>query len=70
MKTVAVKTNIMCAGCVAKISPALNESLGEGNWQVLTRHPNKVLSVSTGSLSGEEIIKVVEKAGFKAEKLS
>lgn len=70
MKTIAVKTNIMCGGCVAKISPALNESLGEGNWQVLTGHPKKVLTVRTDALSGEEIIKVVEKAGFRAEKLS
>ncbi len=70
MKAIALKTNIMCGACLAKVSPALNESLGVGNWQVLIQHPKKVLTVSSDALSGEEVIKVVEKAGFKAEKLS
>ena len=60
----------MCGSCIAKVSPALNETLGKGNWKVDTQDPKKVLSATTENLNEEDIIKVVEKAGYKAEKLS
>jgi copper chaperone len=70
MKTIEVKTNIMCGSCVAKVTPTLNETVGEANWKVNTLNPKKVLTVTTESLDEEQVIKAVEKAGFKAEKLS
>lgn len=70
MKTIEVKTNIMCGSCVAKVTPTLNERLGEANWKVDTLDPKKILRVSTESLTEEEVIEVVQKAGYKAEKLS
>jgi copper chaperone len=70
MKTIEVKTNIMCGSCIAKVTPTLNETIGENNWQVDTLNPKKVLSVTTENLSEADVIKAVEKAGYKAEKLS
>ncbi len=70
MKTIEVKTNIMCGSCVAKVTPTLNETVGEANWKVDTLDPKKILTVSTENLNEEEVIKAVEKAGYKAEKLS
>ena len=70
MKTIEVKTNIMCGSCVAKVTPVLNETVGENNWKVDTLNPKKVLSVTTGNLSEADVISAVEKAGYKAEKLS
>lgn len=70
MKTIEVKTNIMCGSCVAKVTPALNETAGEGNWKVDTQHPKKVLTVTTENLNEADVIKAVEKAGYKAETLS
>ncbi|GEO04446.1 hypothetical protein AAE02nite_21100 [Adhaeribacter aerolatus] len=70
MKTIELKTNIMCGSCIAKVTPTLNETIGENNWQVDTQNPKKVLSVTTENLSEADVIKAVEKAGYKAEKLS
>lgn len=70
MKTIEVKTNIMCGSCIAKVTPALNEVIGENNWKVDTTNPKKVLTVSSENLNETDVIKAVEKAGYKAEKLS
>ena len=70
MKTIELKTNIMCDSCVAKVTPVLNETAGEANWKVDTQNPKKVLTVSTDKLSEEEVITAVKKAGFKAEQLT
>ena len=67
MKTIELKTNIMCGSCVAKVTPALNEALGEKNWKVDTQNPKKILTVTTDDIDGSEIIKVLEKTGYKAE---
>lgn len=70
MKTIELKTNIMCGSCIAKVSPTLNETLGERNWKVDTVNPKKILTVTTENLGEQEVIEAVEKAGYKAEKLS
>ena len=70
MKTIELKTNIMCGSCIAKVSPTLNEKLGEHNWKVDTVNPKKILTVTTENLEEQEVIQAVEKAGYKAEKLS
>lgn len=63
------KTNIKCSGCIATVTPHLNESIGEGNWQVDLNSPSKVLSVDT-DISEEKVRAIVEKAGYKAEQLA
>lgn len=69
MKTIELKTNIMCGSCVAKVTPVLNETFGEANWKVDTQNPKKILTVSAEDGDTNEVIKAVEKAGFKAEEL-
>lgn len=69
MKTIEVKTNIMCGSCIAKVTPVLNEAFGEENWNVDTQNPKKVLSVSSEDATEKEVIQAVEKAGYKAEEL-
>ena len=69
METLQFKTNIKCSGCVAKVTPALNETAGENNWKVDTENANKILTISAGNLTESEIKTAVEKAGFKAEKV-
>lgn len=68
METNKFKTNIKCSGCLATVTPFLNEAIGENNWEVDINNPSKVLSVK-GEQDQIEIVKAVEKAGFKAEKL-
>jgi copper chaperone CopZ len=67
METVKFKTNIKCSGCIATVTPALNELVGEHNWQVDLQSPDKILTISTADASKQEIKQAVEKAGYKAE---
>jgi copper chaperone len=70
METLKFKTNINCGGCIAKVTPSLNETIGQNNWQVDTQNPNKVLTVSGSEVNKEDVIKAVKKAGFKAEEVA
>lgn len=69
MKTIEVKTNIMCGSCIAKVTSALNEAVGENNWKVDIANPKKVLTVTTENLNETDVINAVEKAGYKAESI-
>ena len=70
METLQFKTNINCSGCVAKVTPHLNKETDIKNWKVDTTNPQKVLTVETEGISAKEIIRVVNKAGFKIEELA
>ena len=70
MKQYRFKTNINCSGCVAKVTPALNENEEIKDWKVDTDNPNKILTVETVNLNEEQVKTIVQKAGFKAEKLN
>ncbi len=68
METIKFKTTIKCSGCVLKVTPFLNEALGEDNWEVDYTNPSKVLTV-VGETDYAKVIEAVEKAGYKAERL-
>ena len=65
-----LKTNIMCGACISKVTPVLNEEIGEGFWSVDTTGAQKVLTVTKEELAESDVIKAVEKAGYKAESLN
>ena len=65
-----LKTNIMCGSCIAKVTPVLNEEIGEGKWSVDTTGAVKVLTVTKEDIKESDVIKAVEKAGYKAESLN
>lgn len=69
MKTKQYKTNIMCGSCIAKVTPVLDETFGKDNWKVDTQDPKKILTVSAEDSNESDVIKAVEKAGYKAEVL-
>lgn len=66
MNTYKFKTNINCGGCVAGVTPFLNK-LENINWSVDTENPDKILTVESETVSEEEILKTVKKAGFEIE---
>ena len=68
METTKFKTTIKCSGCVAKVTPFLNDALGEDKWQVDYNNPAKILTV-VGEKDNAKVIQAVEKAGYKAEVL-
>lgn len=70
MEKVQLKTNIRCSGCIAQATPFLNEAVGENNWEVDIQNPNKILTVQAGKVSKTDVIKALEKAGYKAQELS
>ena len=70
METFQFKTNINCGGCVAKVTPKLNEVKGITSWKVDTNNPNKILTVETENISSKEVIDTVNKAGFTIEELN
>lgn len=66
-KIFTFKTNINCGGCIAKITPFLDEVKGISNWNVDTANKNKILTVVSDGISESEVIDTVQKAGFKIE---
>jgi copper chaperone len=70
VKTIEVKTNIVWGSFVAKVTPTLNATIGEAKWRVDTLNPKKILTATTENLDEEQVIRAVEKAGYKAERLS
>ncbi len=69
METLKFKTNINCSGCVKAVTPHLNNAEGVTEWHVDTENPDKVLTVQATDANAETVQRVVEKAGFKAEKI-
>ena len=69
METVQFKTNINCSGCVAKVTPKLNQTKGIVTWKVDTDNPDKVLTVEIDNLLGEAVIGIVKAAGFSIQPL-
>lgn len=64
------KTNIKCGGCIATVSPFLNETDGVKHWEVDTVNKDKILTVEVEGTSADTVIEKVQKAGFKAELIS
>ncbi|HVU55430.1 MAG TPA: heavy-metal-associated domain-containing protein [Puia sp.] len=69
MNTLQFKTNINCGGCVARVTPRLNETKGIVSWKVDTDNPDKILTVETETLGSEAIVEAVKKVGFNIEPL-
>ncbi len=73
METLSFKTNIKCGGCIATVTPFLNEIEQLDGWNVDTNSPDKILTVQTSARRpgdirvGDDVKKAVERAGYKAE---
>lgn len=63
------KTNINCSGCIAKVTPFLNDAEGISHWEVDTNNKDKILSVELDGITEAEVMKKVQEAGFKIELL-
>ena len=67
MNTLKFKTNVKCGGCIASVTPHLNQAKGIVSWNVDTTNPLKIMTVETEGISAEEITSVMKTAGYKAE---
>lgn len=64
------KTNIQCGGCLAQVTPLLDATAGNGQWEVDTNSPDKILFVQAEGLTQEAIEQSVQEAGFKIERIT
>lgn len=70
MKTLKFKTNVNCGGCIATVTPHLNQVKGIVKWSVDTTNPMKILTVETSELDPDVIVETLESAGYKADLLA
>jgi copper chaperone len=62
-----LKTNIKCNGCIAAIKPGLDATEGLKRWEVDLTDPDRKLTAEVDSEEVKEnLIKTLEKAGYKA----
>lgn len=69
MKEMTFKTNINCSGCVAKVTPLLDEIKTIKSWEVNTTDPSKILTVTAEDTDETTVTEAVKKAGFSIEKI-
>lgn len=63
MKTVRFHTSINCGGCVAAVTPYLDNVAGVTAWRVDTDSKDKVLTVE-GDFEAADVMAQVRAAGF------
>ena len=67
MPTLRFTTTINCGGCIKAVTPALNQTVGAGNWQVDTANPAKILTVTSDQATPALVVRAVEAAGFEIQ---
>ena len=67
MNTYQFKTNIMCAGCLEKVTPYLQSNNEIRSWHIDINDKNKILTKETDNLSSEIITEIIKNAGYSAE---
>ena len=70
MEQFQFKTNINCGGCIGSVKPHLDNELRIKEWSVDTDNPSKILTIKSENISEQELIELIQKAGFTIEPLS
>ncbi|MFV0540038.1 MAG: heavy-metal-associated domain-containing protein [Aestuariibaculum sp.] len=66
-KELKFKTNLNCGGCVSKVQADFDNVEGICHWNVDTDNSDKILTVSSKGITEDEVIKIIQSKGFKAE---
>lgn len=69
MKQIHYKSNINCGSCVANVTNALNEAVGEGNWNVDIANKDKILTINSDTATKEQIEKSLNPIGYRIEEI-
>lgn len=67
MNTHQFKTNIKCGGCVAAVTPYLDQEKDIEKWEVDLTHPDRILTINSEKLQPGELKKLIETAGYEAK---
>ena len=57
-------------GCVSAVTPALDETVGAGNWEVDIQSPQKELTVTAEEAEAAAVIAALGKTGYTAEAIA
>ncbi|HTF21390.1 MAG TPA: heavy metal-associated domain-containing protein [Chryseolinea sp.] len=63
------KSTIQCTGCIAKVTPVLDEVVGKGQWSVDLTSPARTLTIEP-DVPAEIVAKALAQVGYKAEPIS
>jgi copper chaperone len=69
MERIRLKTSLKCNGCVATITPYLNNLKGLEKWSVDLNDPQRILTADISGINPEDVIAVLKNAGYYAEKM-
>ena len=59
----------MCGACIQKVTPVLNETVGDNNWSVDIKDPAKILTISNENADVAEVVKALDGVNYKAEEI-
>jgi copper chaperone len=68
MESIKLKTSIKCNGCIATVTPSLDKLQGLEKWSVDLNDPQRILTADISGICAEDVMAVLHRAGFKAEK--
>ena len=68
MERIKLRTNVKCNGCIATVTPFLNNLKGLENWSVDLSDPQRILTADISGILAEDVIAELKKAGYIAEK--
>lgn len=69
MKDAKYRSTIQCSGCIAKVTPVLDELAGKGQWTVDLGNPSKTLTIQP-DVPAEKIREALAQVGYQAEPVS
>jgi len=67
--TYILKTNINCNGCRSRVSPFLDAEENIISWEVDLEDSEKKITLNVVSMTLENVIELLDKAGFSATSL-
>jgi copper chaperone len=70
MQTLKFKTSLKCDGCIKSVTPYMNEIKGIISWKADLKHPEAILEVIAEDVDENLIIKAVNKAGHRIERIT
>jgi copper chaperone len=62
------QTNIKCAACIEKVTPALDSLAGHNAWQVDLTDPKRVLTIAD-TIDDQHLKDALATLGYRAEKV-
>lgn len=70
VNNIRFKTTMKCIGCVAAVTPGLNAIKEVRSWNADVSGAEKTLTIEAEETTIPQVLAALEKAGFKAERIS